>query len=221
MPVEAHALDDQGLEMPGEEIGQVEGAGHPLGHIGERRAAGEELVAMRPGDTRHAGRLADPVDIATGAAIGIGDEDPVVMGPHLGDLGGELRCDAVGMVVQYRRKAGQRHVPPAIDLDQVQDLARQRAAPDNQGCGRGQLVGIGALAGHSVISPSLFQGADMAPAHAPTRPPRIYAHWAGRVGAWAGRATQAKTLNYEPAIWLCLRFMNSFAVSTATAASRQ
>ena len=76
--VEAKAANDQRVEMPGEEIGEVERARLLLGHRRERLLAGEEGVAMRAGDARHPLLCQHAVELAAGAAIAVEAEDFVV-----------------------------------------------------------------------------------------------------------------------------------------------
>ena len=47
--IEAEALPHQRVEVPGQEVGEEEGAGLFVVHRGERLGAGEELVAVRAG----------------------------------------------------------------------------------------------------------------------------------------------------------------------------
>ena len=74
MPVEAERLDDEGLELAGEEIGQEEGRDVVV-PPGEGLVAGKEGITVRAGDAFDAELLADLVEKAAGAAIGIADED--------------------------------------------------------------------------------------------------------------------------------------------------
>ena len=76
--VEAEPLDHQRVEMPGEEIGQVERARLLLGQRRERLLAGKEGVAMRALDAPHAFLGEDAVEFAAGAAVAVEAEDLVV-----------------------------------------------------------------------------------------------------------------------------------------------
>src|SRR3546814_1130237 len=75
MPVETERFDDEGPELAGEEVGQEE----TQDIVGRLRLEGgiapEEGVAVRPRDAGNALPFAEPVDIAAGAAIGIGEKD--------------------------------------------------------------------------------------------------------------------------------------------------
>ena len=50
MAVESEPGHDERVEVPGEVVGQVEGAGLGVGQRRERRRAGEDLVAVRAGE---------------------------------------------------------------------------------------------------------------------------------------------------------------------------
>ena len=76
--VDAEAADDEPLEVAGEEVGQVERAGLVVGQRANVGAAGEELVAVGAGQALDALVGEDRVEQAAGAAVGVGDEDPLV-----------------------------------------------------------------------------------------------------------------------------------------------
>ena len=78
MAIQAQAADHEPLEVPGEEVGQVEGAGLLLGERREGRPAGVDLVAVRALEPGDALGLEHAVEQAAGPAIRIGDEDPLV-----------------------------------------------------------------------------------------------------------------------------------------------
>ena len=73
--VEAHRAPDEGVELPHQEIGQVEGAHLGVAARGEARVAVEEAVAVRPRDHLDPERGAARREQPAGAAVGIGDED--------------------------------------------------------------------------------------------------------------------------------------------------
>ena len=76
--IEAEAADHEPIEVPGEEIGQVERARLLVGQRGEGRPAGVDLVAVRALEPGDALGLEHAIEQPTGSAIRIGDEDPVV-----------------------------------------------------------------------------------------------------------------------------------------------
>ena len=78
MPVEPEPADDEPVEIAGEEVGQVEGAGLLVGERLERGGPGVELVAVGAGQALDTVAVEDAVQAAAGPAVGIGDEDRVV-----------------------------------------------------------------------------------------------------------------------------------------------
>ena len=90
------AADHEPLEVPGEEVRQPEGAGLRVGHRGERGAAGEDLVAVRTRQALDPFVREDRVEQAAGAAVGVGDEDPLVaVGAGVADAASDGGRDAV------------------------------------------------------------------------------------------------------------------------------
>ena len=105
--VDAEAADHEPLEVPGEEVGEPERAGLGVGHGGERVAAGEHLVAVGARQALDAFVGEHRVEQAAGAAVGIGDEDPLVaVGAGLVDAAPDGGRDAAGPVVEVRGEAG-------------------------------------------------------------------------------------------------------------------
>ena len=100
--VEAEPLDDQRVEMPGEEVGQIERAGLLLGQRRESLLAGEEGVAMRALDAPDAFFGEDAVERAARAAVAVEAEDLVVGGAVGADLRPHRFGDALGTIVQAR-----------------------------------------------------------------------------------------------------------------------
>jgi len=95
MAVDAETANDEPLEVPGEEVGQPEGRRLVIGHRGEVRPAGEELVAVGAGQALDALLGEDGVEEAAGPAVGVGDEDLVVpVAPTLADSGSDAGRDA-------------------------------------------------------------------------------------------------------------------------------
>jgi len=170
MPVQPQALPDQRVELARQEVGQPERADLLLRQLLEPVEAREEGVAVRALDPPDSFLGQHPVQLAPGAAVAIGDQDPRVVRTVAPDRVAYRLRDELRLVVQLCRQALQLHMGQAVCPGQRQDLAGERPAGEDQG-GRGL--------GHAAFRQL-------------TRPR-----------------------------WLCLRAMNSLAVSTATAASRQ
>jgi hypothetical protein len=175
MTVDAQALPDQRVELPGQEVGQPEGADLLLRQLREPVEPGEERIAMDSVDPLHAFLGQHPVELAAGAAVAIGDQDALMVRTMPPDRVPDGARNELRLVVQLRRQAVQLHVRQSVRLDQRQDFARQCPAGEDQGPDR---------RAHDRLLPR-----------------------------FAAQAAAPR--------WLCLRAMNSLAVSTATAASRQ
>ena len=132
MPIEAEPLDHQRLELPGEKIGEVEGAGSGLGQRGEALLAGEGRIAVWPGKSFDRLRLEHRIERPTRAAIGVGDVDPVMRGPGFSDGVPNGASDPLRPVVQGRRQAAQIEMREAIRLDDGDDLPGERPTSDDQ-----------------------------------------------------------------------------------------
>ena len=104
MPVQAQPLDHQRVELPGQEVGEVERARLGVGQRVEHRLAGIEGVAVRPADPLHALLGQHPVELAARAAIGIEHQDPGELGPMLADLRPHRLRDLLRPVVEQARK---------------------------------------------------------------------------------------------------------------------
>src|SRR5262245_23967837 len=88
MAVEAEAADDQALEVPDEEVGQVERAGLIIGEGREGGATGVDLVAVGALESGDALAFEHPIEQAARAAVGVGDEDRVIaLGARTADPG--------------------------------------------------------------------------------------------------------------------------------------
>ena len=133
MPVEAEAADHQPVEVAHQEVGDVERARLFVGKRGERRSAGEELVAMRAGHALDAFLREHRVELAAGAAVAVRDEDrrvAIAVGVDL--LAAPPPVIRSGRVVQLGRQALHVEVRPAIPALQRDDFAGERAAGDDQ-----------------------------------------------------------------------------------------
>ena len=111
MPVEAESVDHQPLEVPGEEVGQVEGAGLLVGEAVERRQSRVELVAVGAGEALDPRPLEDGVEGPAGPAVGVGDEDRLVARAALADPALDRGRDPLRAHVERGRQAG--HVDAA------------------------------------------------------------------------------------------------------------
>jgi len=86
MAVDAETANDEPLEVPGEEVREPERAGLRVGHRLECRAAREHLVAMGARQALDPFVGEDGIEQAAGAAVGVGDEDPLVsVGARIAD----------------------------------------------------------------------------------------------------------------------------------------
>jgi len=205
VPVEAEAADHQRLELPGEKIGEIEGAGVRLGQRRECGSTGEGRIAMRPRQPLDPFRLQHRIESPAGAAIGIGHIDPGINRAGFVDRVADRPGDQLGPVVQGRRQTAQFDMREAIGLDEGHDLPGKRPTSDDQRALHGKVVLVDRRIGASLdIAGDRFG-------------------WDGRdrdgqgrgMGQSAGRR-QASTRS-----WLCFRAMKRWAVSTATEASRQ
>src|SRR5205085_8307829 len=74
--VETQPAPHQGVEVPGKEVGEVEGAELGFVQRRERGGTGEELVAVRTRQAPYARERGEQrVERAAGAAVGVRDED--------------------------------------------------------------------------------------------------------------------------------------------------
>ena len=132
MGVQTQPLDDESIEVAGQEIGQEEGPELLVGDGSERLRARVELVAVG------ARQALDPfvgqhrVEQAARPAVGVGDEDVPVSGPGRADPVPDEPRDPAGSVVERRRQAGQVDIGQARLVDDGDQLARQRAAADDE-----------------------------------------------------------------------------------------
>ena len=86
MAVELEALDDERVEVPREEVRQVEGRGLGVVHRLPLVVPGEEPVAVRAGEPLDVVRVQDLVELARRPAVGVGDEDALVRARELAQL---------------------------------------------------------------------------------------------------------------------------------------
>ena len=93
---------------------------------------------MRAGNALDALFLAQLVELPLRAAFGIGDGDCPVAVAVLADQGAHAGRDLLRPVVPDRRQAGQLDMVEPVRRDDRADLARQRAAGDDENLVRGR-----------------------------------------------------------------------------------
>ena len=76
--IEPQAPDDQSIEVPHQEVGQVERPGFLVGKGREAGRAGIHLVAMGAGQAFDSLLREHAIEEPACTAVGVGDEDPVV-----------------------------------------------------------------------------------------------------------------------------------------------
>ena len=134
--VDAEAADHEPLEVAGEEVGQPERRRLLVGQSGEGRAAGEELVAVGARQPLDALLGEHRVEQAARAAVGVGDEDPLVaVAPA---LRGSAPGRAPGCLPGRLWSSGGRQATSTFGSGRGQrdELARERAAADDEGASR-------------------------------------------------------------------------------------
>src|SRR5258706_10363310 len=132
MAVQPQPLDDEPLEVPDEEIGQVKGARLGIAELGKGRGSGEEFVAVRTGQARDAFGGEHRVEHAAGTAIRIRNEDAFVAPARRANRRLHCTWDPLRAVVQFRWQAFDRHVRPAVQALEGHDLPGQGSAGDDQ-----------------------------------------------------------------------------------------
>jgi len=133
--VDPEPADDERVEVPREEIGEVEGRRLGVVHLLPSGIPGEEAVAVGTGKALDAMNIEHVVERAPGAAVGVRHEDALVPAGELTQLLVDGRRDQLRPRVELRGEASNRHVPPAVEPDHGQHLARDRSAGENQHLG--------------------------------------------------------------------------------------
>ena len=130
--VQPEAAPHDPLEVPCQEIGQVERADLFLLERFERRGAGIELVAVGAGDALDALEVAlqHPVEETARAAVGVRHEDPVVVAAPGAQPCGDRVGNTLGAVVQLGRET--RQVDPGQAPCERHELAPERATADDE-----------------------------------------------------------------------------------------
>src|SRR5579883_3192845 len=96
VPVEPESADHQPLEMPQQEIREIERADLGFRELREHRGGRVELVAVRPGQTLDAFLGEYRIELSPGAAVAVGDEDRAVMAARGPDQRTYRGRDALG-----------------------------------------------------------------------------------------------------------------------------
>ena len=100
--VDAESADDERVEMPSKEIGEIERPELVLLPVRKHVSPGKELVAVRAGKTNGAGAFEGCVEEPAGAAVGVADEDTVEEGRSPVDHLAHCGRDELGSIVQRR-----------------------------------------------------------------------------------------------------------------------
>ena len=132
--VDAESADDKRVEMPSEEIGEIERAELTLLPFREHVSPGEELVAVCSGKPYGAGAFEGRVEEPSGAAVGVADENPVERGRSPVDHLAHGGRDELRSVVEGRRQ----ELGLVLDVvgrklvEDESDLAHQRSTGDDE-----------------------------------------------------------------------------------------
>ena len=133
MSIEAEAAPDEAVAVSGQEVGQVERAGLVVLETGERRPAAVDLVTVGAGQPLDTFVLEHTIEQAASAAIGVGDEDAFdAARPSSPDLRPHGAGYPFRPIVQRRRQARQVHRRQPGTTSQLDELAGERAAADDE-----------------------------------------------------------------------------------------
>jgi hypothetical protein len=130
--VQPEAFHDQRLELPGQEVGEIEGARRRIGQALKAILAGERCIAVGAREALNPFLLEHLIEGAAGAAIGVGDEDPGMGGAGLVNGTAHRVCDQCRPVVQGGGQAAQVEMVETVRLDQGDDLPGEGATGDDQ-----------------------------------------------------------------------------------------
>jgi hypothetical protein len=130
--VDTEPFDDQRLELPGQKIGEIEGARCSIGQSLKAILAGKRGIAVGAQEALHPFLLEHPIEGAAGAAIGVGDVDSGMGGAGLVNGTAHRVCDQCRPVVQGRGQAAQIEMVETVRLDQGDDLPGEGATGDDQ-----------------------------------------------------------------------------------------
>ena len=132
MPINAQAFHDQGLEMFGQIIGEIECAGLGIMQCQEFFFAGEELIAVCAANAFHAFFLKNSIQHAAGSTIAIGNKDVLECSTRFVDLLADTVWNLVRCVVPSRRKALDFDGIPSIRTDHCHDFPGKRTARNDK-----------------------------------------------------------------------------------------
>ena len=127
--VEFQRFDDEGFELAGNQVRQIEGRDFFAAFGQEFFDAGIKGIAVRTGNPLDPFFFTDAVDFTLGAAFGIGDEDPVdPLGAGFGDLCAQRRRNLVGIDMPDGWQACQVDVVEIIGFRDSKNFTGKRAA---------------------------------------------------------------------------------------------
>ncbi len=135
MAVEPETADHERVEVPREEVRQVEGRGLGVVQLLPGVVAGEEAVAVRAGQPLDSVQVEHLVELAAGAAVRVRDEHSLVATRELLQLRVHGGRDQLRPGVELRGEAADGHVLPAVEPDDCEHLARERAAGEDEHLG--------------------------------------------------------------------------------------
>ena len=135
MSIEAEAADHERVEVAREEVGEIEGRGLGVVDLLPLGVPGEEAVAVRARQALDAVSLEHEVERAPGAAVGVGDEHPLVAPVQLAQLRVDRGRDQLGTRVELRRKAADGDVAPPVQANHREHFASDRAAGEHEHLG--------------------------------------------------------------------------------------
>src|SRR5256885_1403492 len=155
----------------------LEGAGLGLGELRKDLRPRQEFVAVGARQPLDAFFLQQRIQLSTGAAVSVDDEDLRVASTVRLDLGAHRRRDALGPIVQLRGQAAHIEIGPAIGALERCDLAGESPAGDEQGVRalvhvvRPQAARVARRAASRVLAVSTAIAASRQYASAPTALP--------------------------------------------------
>jgi hypothetical protein len=145
--VESEVPDHESIEVPDQVVGEVEGPDLGVLEFGEGRVAGEELVAVGARQAFDSEFLADGVQPATGATVGVADEDLVVATLGRTNPFGDGIGDEVGGVVVGGWQALDVDSVQAVGPYDLEELPGEGSAGDDEDPPFGRRLGVD-TAGH-------------------------------------------------------------------------
>src|SRR5262245_57035840 len=135
VPVETEPADDDRVEVPRQEVGEVEGRRLGIVELLPGGVPGQKPVAVRAGEPLDAVPLEHLVELASGSAVGVGDEHASIPAAQLAELRVHSGGDLLRARVQLRRQAADRDVRPAVQADDREDVPCNCAAREHEHLG--------------------------------------------------------------------------------------